>query len=97
MDSVKRRLKIKCPCCESTLTVDPKTGLVLHSDHKKSAVSFEDALKREQSKKDKSDEIFEKAFSDEKQRRSSLEDKFREALESKDELDEPPPRPWDFD
>lgn len=77
--------------------MDARTGLVLHSDHKKSDLTFEEALKREKTRKEKSDELFDKAFSEEQQRKSSLEDKFQEALSSKDELDEPPPRPWDLD
>ena len=78
------------------MVVDPKTGLVLHSDKTKSDYSFEAALDQIQTRKEKSDQLFEKAFQDEEERREGLEGKFREALESKDELDEPP-NPWEMD
>jgi hypothetical protein len=93
----KQRIEVVCPCCEAKLVVDGKTGLVIHSEHKKAEFTFDEALTREKERKDKSDELFAKAFEDEQKRRDSLEDKFREALDSKDELDEPPPRPWDLD
>lgn len=90
------RIEVICPCCESKLTVDPKTGLVVHTEAKKSGYSFEQALHEVESRKGKTDELFAKAFLDEKRRQESLEKKFKEALESKDELDEPV-RPWDLD
>lgn len=90
------RIEVVCPCCESKLTVDPNTGLVLHSETKKTGYSFEQALHEVKSRKEKSDELFAKAFVDEKRRQESLEEKFKEALESKEELDEPV-RPWDLD
>jgi len=93
----KQRVKVVCPGCQTRMIVDPKTGLVIHSESQKSAYSFDEALEREKVRKDKSDDLFAKAFENEKERQSSLEDKFHEALKSKDELDEPPPRPWDLD
>ncbi|HLU99907.1 MAG TPA: hypothetical protein VKZ59_01485 [Acidobacteriota bacterium] len=77
--------------------MDSQTGLVLQSGRKKESLSLEEAFAREQARKEKSDEMFQKVFLDEKKRQSSLEEKFKEALKSKDELDEPPPRPWDLD
>ncbi len=93
----QQRVEVVCPCCQAKLTVDGKTGLVIHSEAMKSAYSFDEALVKEKERKAKSDELFAKAFEDEKHRRASLEDKFQEAFDSKDELDEPPPRPWDLD
>ena len=93
----QQRVEVVCPCCQAKLTVDGKTGLVIHSEAMKSAYSFDEALVKEQERKAKSDELFAKAFENEKHRRASLEDKFQEAFDSKDELDEPPPRPWDLD
>ena len=40
--------------------------------------------------------MFEKAFQNEKERQEGLEGKFREALDSQDELEEPP-NPWEMD
>ena len=90
------RIEVICPCCQATLTVDPKTGLVLHSEGKKTGYSFEQALEQVKARKEKADELFDKAFLDEKRRHEALEEKFREALKSKDELDEPA-KPWDMD
>lgn len=92
-----KRVEVLCPCCQAKLIVDSKTGLVIHSERKKADYSFDEALEKEKQRKDKSEELFAKAFDDEKKRKSSLEDKFQEALRSKDDLDEPPPRPWDLD
>ena len=83
------RIKVVCPSCQANLVVDPKTGLVLHSEGKKPDYSFDEALDHLQSRKENSDELFQKAFLDEEQRKQTLEEKFREALDSKDELDEP--------
>ncbi len=91
------KLEVVCPCCQAKLTVERKTGLVLHSEVKRTTYTLEEALHRERTRREKSDEVFEQAFSNEKRRRDSLEEKFKQALESKDELDEPPPRPWDLD
>ena len=93
----KERVDVVCPSCQTKMTVDAKTGLVIHSEQKKGAYSFNDALEKEKARKEKSDELFAKAFADEKKRQDSLEEKFREAFDSKDELDEPPPRPFDLD
>lgn len=93
----KKRLTVTCPCCQARLVVDPVSGLVVHSEAKKGSYSFDEALQQERRRKAKSDELFNKAFEDEKERQKSLEEKFQEALRSKDELDEPPPRPWDLD
>lgn len=93
----RQRVEVDCPCCHAKLVVDGKTGLVIHSEAKKSGYSFDEAFEKERERKAKSDELFAKAFQDEEHRRATLEDKFQEALDSKDELDEPPPRPWDLD
>jgi hypothetical protein len=93
----KKRIEIICPSCQTKMVVDPNTGLVIHSEHKKPDYSFDEALERERAKKDQTDELFSKAFENEKRRKASLEDKFQEALDSKDELDDPSIRPWELD
>lgn len=93
----KNRTEVICPCCQAKLVIDTASGLVLHSETKKAAYSFDAAVKKEQERKSKSDELFARAMQDEKRRQSNLEERFKEALRSKDELDEPPPRPFDFD
>jgi predicted nucleic acid-binding Zn-ribbon protein len=78
------------------LVIDRTSGLVLRSEQPKQVSSLEEAVRKEQERKARSDEMFAKAFADEKERKSSLEEKFRAALESKDEL-ETPVRPIDWD
>ena len=96
MAKSRERIEVTCPSCQNTLLVDPKTGLVLHSEGKKSDYSIEEGLEKIKARKEKTGELFEKVFQQEKKRQDSLEDKFREALASKDELDEPL-RPWELD
>jgi len=90
------RLEIICPGCQTKLTIDAKSGLILHVTEKKSAYSFEEAVQQVKRRKEMADDLFQKAFSEEKKRKDTLEEKFQQALEMKDELDEPS-RPWDMD
>lgn len=92
-----KKLNIKCPCCQATLTVDANTGLVLNSREHKKNFSFDEALRNEEEKKDKADELFARAVEAEEKRAGELENKFKSIMESRDELDEPPPRPIDLD
>lgn len=96
MSDGHEKLEIVCPCCQATLTIEAKTGMILHTRGKKSAYSFEDALQKVKKRKEMADDLFQKAVSDEKRRKDSLEEKFKQALDMKDELDEPT-RPWDMD
>jgi predicted amidophosphoribosyltransferase len=90
------RIEVVCPCCQATLLVDSKTGLILKSQEKKTDYSFERGLQEVQERNEKSEELFAEAFYQEQQRQQGLEAKFRQALDSEDELDEPP-RLWDLD
>ena len=90
------RLKVECPECGCRLLVDGKTGLVIRSESKKQDYSFESALEAITERKARADQRFSKVVDDENRRHASLEDKFREALQSKDELEDPK-RLWDLD
>ena len=92
-----KKVTVKCPCCKASLLIDANTGLVLSSKEHKTNYSFDEALKREKEKKDKADELFARAVEAEERRAGELEDKFKSILESKDDLDEPPPRDIDLD
>ncbi|HXK58325.1 MAG TPA: hypothetical protein PLP42_00385 [Acidobacteriota bacterium] len=94
--SGQAKLEVICPCCQATLTIEAKTGMILHAREKKSAYSFEDALEQVKKRKENADQLFQKAVMDEKRRKDTLEEKFQQALEMKDELEEPT-RPWDMD
>ena len=92
-----KKITIKCPCCNASLTIDAKTGLVLNSREHQKNFSFDEALKNEEEKQDKTDELFAEAMKAEEKRAGELENKFQSIMESRDELDEPPPRPIDLD
>ena len=92
----KKRMKVTCPDCQATLTIEPSTGLVIHSEAQKADYSLEDAVQQEQDRKGQADEMFAQAFKNEEERHQSLEEKFKKALEARDELDDPA-RPFDFD
>ncbi len=96
MSELKERIKVRCPCCEATLVVDPATGLVLNTARKKVDFSLDQAVQRQKEFRSKADELFQKAFDKEKDRTTLLEKKFQEALESKEELPDPE-RPFDLD
>ena len=96
MTEKTKTLKVTCPDCQATLTIEPSTGLVIHTERKKSDYSLEKAVEMEQARKSQADEMFARAFKDEEERHRSLEDKFEKALEHQDELDDPT-RPFDLD
>ena len=96
MAEEKKRVKVTCPGCQATLTIEPSTGLVIHSEARKVDYSLEDAVQMERAKKSQADEMFARAFKDEEERHQSLEEKFKKALEARDELDDPT-RPFDLD
>ena len=96
MTPENKRVKVTCPDCQATLTIEPSTGLVIHSETHKVDYSLEDAVRQEHARKGQADDMFARAFKDEEQRHQSLEEKFKKALEARDELDDPA-RPFDFD
>lgn len=96
MSDETEKLEVVCPCCQATLTIEPKTGMILHAKEKKSAYSFDEALQQVKKRKEMADDLFNKAVSNEKKRHDSLEEKFKQALEMKDELEEPT-RPFDLE
>ena len=93
----EKRIEVTCPCCQARLLVDSASGLVLQTLSRKTAYSFDEALQKEKDRKSRSDQLFAKAFDDEKRRQETLEEKYRAALRSKEDLEEPPPRPLDLD
>ncbi len=96
MAQEKKRVEVTCPDCQATLTIEPSTGLVIHSETHKVDYSLEEAVQQEQARKGQADEMFARAFKDEEERHQSLKEKFKKALEARDELDDPA-RPFDYD
>ena len=66
------RIDLVCPCCQATLLVDAKTGLILQSQEKKTDYSFEKGLKEVKERNEKSEELFAEAFDQEHQRHREL-------------------------
>lgn len=90
-------IKVRCTCCEATLTVDKVSGEVLFTEKAvKASLSFEDALTRIQKDKDTADQRFQEMFAKESDRKRVVEQKFEELLKRKDEL-EAPVRDLDLD
>lgn len=96
MSSNDGRIEVVCSCCGAKLSVESTTGLVVKAEAKKIDYSIEEGMKREADRKNKADDLFQRAFDNEKQRASKMEEKFRQALKSKDELPDPK-RPFDWD
>jgi len=93
-------LTVICPCCETKLVIDSKTGAILREDRvvKREHGSLDDAFGSIRAKKREADEKLEKAFADAKNREEILEKKFQEARKKAAENpDVAPPRPFDGD
>ena len=93
------KYSVKCPTCESTLTIDGHTGAILaHEEKKKVQGSFDD-LKGELGKqKELREQMFAQEMSSVKDRERLLEEKFQEALKRTDKgSGEPYRNPLDMD
>lgn len=94
--------EVQCPCCGSTLRVDPETQAVIqHREPEKKPVIEDLHIAAQQLKGEaqRRNEIFEKSFashlSAEKVREKKFEELLKQAKEDKDTA--PPKRPFDFD
>ncbi len=97
MDPTDRR-DVVCPCCQSSLTVDVKTGEVLwHHPAPKEPVSLAQMVQELETKKRQTEERFEREKTAMKDRQRLLEEKVREAMKHVDPSEKPPPRPIDLD
>jgi hypothetical protein len=95
--SDRKKIEVKCTCCDATLTVDAESGDVLFTKQpERKSVSFEDALSHVKRQKDTALDRFDEAFQKEKGRKDLIDAKFQEAMERADEL-EMPTRDIDLD
>jgi len=79
------RFTIICPCCESTLTIDAQTGVILsHEEKHKPLAAFEDMVKDLDKQKETREQIFSQELSSHKDRGRLLEEKFKEAMKRAD-------------
>ncbi len=73
-------LELTCPCCGSTLKVDPETASVVWADKKKGPPqSFDDLMSKVHSQKDVLDEKFARSVHQTRHQREILDKKFEEA------------------
>ncbi len=93
-----KKLEIICPCCETKLQVDKKTGDVIWEERKpKPVVSLTDMVKGLESQKKEQQNMFKKNSEDQKERGRVLDEIFKESQKHIDKPGERPLRDFDFD
>ncbi len=103
MAQEKRQLfEVKCPCCGSSLQIDPEMQLVIHHHEPEKKPLIEDlhsAVQQLKGEADRRNDVFEKSFathlSGDKVREKRFEELLRQAKE--DTSENPPKRPFDLD
>jgi hypothetical protein len=92
---------VVCPCCQTKILVDHKTGAVVTHEQPSSRgrkKSFEEAFADDRKRKEEAEDIFAQAFREHEHREELLEKKFKEAMEKAEKDQGPnPPRPFEFD
>jgi len=92
------KVDVICPCCESKLVVDAKTGEVLWKEEKpKPSVSLSDMVKGLDAQKKEQENLFKKNTATQKDRDRLLDEKFKEAQKNVDKTVEKPIRDFDLD
>ena len=91
------RVQTVCPCCETKLTVDTKTGDILAEERPKRdpTKSFEDAMGNVRQGAGRREEVFSKAFDRQQRLDDVLEKKFEEARKKAAEDETKPFNPFD--
>ncbi len=98
MSVASHNLEIICPCCESKLQLDSKTGEVIWKDEKKKEMaSLSDMVKGLDAQKKEQDSLFKKQSELQKERSRLLDEKFKESQKHVDKSGEKPLRDFDFD
>ncbi len=84
-------IKIECPCCKSSLVIDPKTGgIIEHIKFKEAPPSLDDFLKNEKQRNQDLADKFAAAKEKEESKQDLLTKKFEWAKKNKDKLPEAP-------
>ncbi len=87
-----------CPCCETKLKIDLKTGEVIWQEEKpKPAVSLSDMVKGIDTRQKEQEQLFNKRSESHKDRNRLLDEKFKEAQKHVDKSGDRPLRDIDFD
>jgi molecular chaperone GrpE (heat shock protein) len=96
---VPEALDVTCPCCQSTLKIDPETGAVVWVDEKRApAQNLDDLVSRVRSQRSTLDEKFERSVQQTRNQRAILDKKFEEARKhAAANPNERPVNPFDLD
>lgn len=94
--------EVQCPCCGSTLQVDPETQVVLHHREPEKKPAIEDlnsAVQQLKGEVDRRNSVFEKSFASHLTGEKVREKKFDELLKQakEDKSGAAPKRPFDLD
>jgi len=94
--------EVKCPCCGSTLQIDPELQLVLHHQQAEKKPVIEDlqtAVQQLKGEADRRNDVFQKSFASHLTGEKVREKKFDELLKQakEDKSGGPPKRPFDLD
>ncbi len=93
-----KKLEVICPCCETKLQVDKKTGDVIWEERKpKPEVSLTDMVKGLESQKKEQQNMFKKNSENQKERGRVLDEIFKESQKHVDKSGERPLRDFDLD
>jgi hypothetical protein len=93
-----KKLEVLCPCCETKLQVDKKTGEVIWEERKpKPEVSLTDMVKDLEHQKKEQENIFKKNSENQKERGRVLDEIFKESQKHVDKSGERPLRDFDLD
>jgi hypothetical protein len=101
-EPVSKVFEVQCPCCKSTLRIDPETQAVIYHREPEKKPLIEDlqaAAQQLRGEAARRNEMFEKSFashlSAEKVREKKFEELLKQAKENKSGA--PPKRPFEFD
>ena len=93
-----KKLEVICPCCETKLQVDKKTGEIIWEERKAKPVpSLTDMVKELDNKKKENEDIFRKNRQNQKERGRVLDEIFKESTKHVDRSGEKPLRDFDLD
>ena len=90
--------EVICPCCETKLQIDIKTGEVIWKEEKsKEFGSLSDMVKGLNTQRKEKETMFKKQSAIQKDRKRLLDEKFKEAQKHVDKSPDKPLRDFDFD
>ncbi len=100
--STSQLFEVQCPCCGSTLQIDPETQVVIRHREPEKKAAIEDlqsAVQQLKGDAQRRDQIFEKSFASHLTSDKVREKKFEELLKQakEDKSGAPPKRPFDLD